>query len=65
MRFEEAMKALREGKKVCLKHEDFGLEINAEGRLIAENTFNNFKSEALLWECYDILSEDWEVCECN
>lgn len=67
MRFEDALKAMREGKYASLNGRDFriedfgvdGLEILEENVLDEENDFWYWSSATL--EAYDIMSEDWEI----
>lgn len=61
MRFEEAMQAMREGKKVRIKDEDFCFKI-VLGHLIT--LFDNkLQADITSIDEYSILSEDWEVVD--
>jgi len=65
MRFEEALKAMREGKKVKLKNHISQYEI-AEGK-IWQRVVNFYAEKYSVvnngFACIDILSEDWEIAE--
>ena len=59
MRFEEALKAMREGKKVRLPRSSwlvccYMVNDKNEETMVAE--FNDFTA-------HEILSEDWEICD--
>ena len=70
MRFEEALKAMREGKKVnpccysdwkCIYHLDMNkreiiLDVYSDGELFESNVSGTFNFE-------EIMSEDWEVVD--
>ena len=61
MKFEEALKAMREGKKVRIKDEDFCFKI-VQGHLIA--LFDNkLQADITSIDDYSILSEDWEIVD--
>ena len=65
MRFEQALQAMREGKRVKLKNHISQYEI-ADGK-IWQRVVNVYAEEHLVvnngFACSDILSEDWEVAE--
>ncbi len=59
MRFETALKAMREGKKVRIKDEDKIYSIK-KGHLLC---LTNVDITDVNLDGYDIMSEDWEVVE--
>ena len=61
MKFEDALKAMREGKKVRIKDEDFCFKI-IQGHLVS--LFDNrLQIDVTAIDDYSIMSEDWEVVE--
>ena len=61
MIFEKALAAMREGKKVRIKDEDFCFKI-VQGHLIA--LFDNkLQVDITSIDDYSIMSEDWEIVE--
>ena len=59
MKFEEALQAMREGKKVkrkCWKTGSFYTLANGVG------IFDKYGTRAFMIEENDILAEDWEMC---
>lgn len=64
MTFEEALKCMREGKKVRIKDEDFCFKIE-QGHFIA--LFDNeLRVDITSIDDYSMMSEDWEaVDECK
>jgi hypothetical protein len=57
MRFEEAMKYLREGKAIGIKDTDYFIQVYLKDGEI----FQCLQSFSL--DLYDILGEEWEVIE--
>jgi len=57
MRFEEAMKYLREGKPIVIKDTDYFLQVNIKNGEI----FDCRQSFSL--DIYDILGDEWEVMD--
>ena len=61
MIFEEALAAMREGKKVRIKDEDFCYKI-VQGHLIALCE-NELQVDITSIDDYSIMSEDWEIVD--
>lgn len=59
MRFEEALKAMREGKKVRIKDEDKIYSIK-KGYLLC---LTNVDITEVNLDGYDIMAEDWEIVD--
>lgn len=70
MRFEQALKAMREGKKVKLAHSSwldccYICVYKDEISIVADYHLEGklFKGMLIDFTAHEILSEDWEICD--
>lgn len=66
MRFEEALKAMREGKKIIKKDLPSYRYNIVDGKIFKEypDFMNNIiYMPNVAFDCYDIMSEDWEIVD--